>query len=299
MWHWSQESRIVMSDVLRVDDSDGEISDAARTIDHTEAERSDVAASTPAGLCVGATVKKKFRGFGAQFWSGEVTAVDEAAGTFDTLWEDGEELVFEFGEARAMLDAADAEPPSSNAETSLVDGLEIVAREAPQSPRHSASRDDVAPKPKATRPPRKLPKAPLPGRGGGGQSLPLFLGPRTVESARAAMVQLVDGLYGASHGGARCPPDLYAGWSVVLTRMGTEPLRWVDGGGRVWRTRNDATRAMGLVPELGPPKRRAKDQHWAKMPFGVRRGLLREGTPEPEVVDLASRLPPRKKPRRE
>jgi len=113
------------------------------------------------------------------------------------------------------------------------------------------------------------------------------------------MMMVVDDLYGASHGGARCPPDLYAGWSVVLTRMGTEPLRWVDGGGRVWRTRNDATRAMGLVPELGPPKRRAKDQHWAKMPFGVRRGLLRVGTPELEVVDLASRLPPRKKPRRE
>ena len=190
-----------------------------------------------------------------------------------------------------MLDAADAE-------TSSVDGLEIVAREAPLS--DSASRDDAAPKPRAT-------GTSNPGGGSRGRTAsahtPLFLRPRrTVEGARAAMMMVVDGLYGASHGGARCPPDLYAGWSVVLTRMGTEPLRWVDGGGRVWRTRNDATRAMGLVRDLGPPKCRATDQHWAKMPFGDRRGLLREGTPEPEVVDLASddeRAAPRKKPRRE
>ena len=287
----SEERHIVMSDAP-FDDRDGETSEAARFVDFTEAERSDVAptvaASTPAGLCVGVTVKKKFEGFGAQLWSGEVTAVYEAAGTFDTLWEDGEELVFDFGEARAMLDAADAE-------TSSVDGLEIVAREAPLS--DSASRDDAAPKPRATGTSNR-------GRFGLGHPHALFLGPRrTVEGARAAMVQLVDGLYGASHGGARCPPDLYAGWSVVLTRMGTEPLRWVDGGGRVWRTRNDATRAMGLVRDLGPPKPRATDQHWAKMPFGDRRGLLRVGTPEPGVVDLASdderRRAARKKPRRE
>ena len=163
-------------------------------------------------------------------------------------------------------------------------------------------RDDAARRPP---PPPSLPKARLGERGGRTASAhtPLFLRPRrTVEGARAAMMMVVDGLYGASHGGARCPPDLYAGWSVVLTRMGTEPLRWVDGGGRVWRTRNDATRAMGLVRDLGPPKCRATDQHWAKMPFGDRRGLLREGTPEPEVVDLASddeRAAPRKKPRRE
>ncbi|KAH8051553.1 SWIB/MDM2 domain-containing protein [Aureococcus anophagefferens] len=163
-------------------------------------------------------------------------------------------------------------------------------------------RDDAARRPP---PPPSLPKARLGERGGRTASAhtPLFLRPRrTVEGARAAMMMVVDGLYGASHGGARCPPDLYAGWSVVLTRMGTEPLRWVDGGGRVWRTRNDATRAMGLVRDLGPPKCRATDQHWAKMPFGDRRGLLREGAPEPEVVDLASddeRAAPRKKPRRE
>ena len=64
-----------------------------------------------AGLVVGAPVKKKFRGYGAQLWSGEVTAVDEAAGTFDTLWEDGEELTHDAKEARAMLDAAAAPPP--------------------------------------------------------------------------------------------------------------------------------------------------------------------------------------------
>ena len=186
------------------DVADGETSDAARFVDFTEAERSDVAptvaASTPAGLCVGVTVKKKFEGFGAQLWSGEVTAVYDAAGTFDTLWEDGEELVFDFGEARAMLDAADAE-------TSSVDGLEIVAREAPLS--DSASRDDAAPKPGAagTSNPGggSLPEAHLPGRRGGARFGPpaLFLGPRrTVEGARAAMVRLVDDLYGASHGGA-------------------------------------------------------------------------------------------------
>ena len=262
------------------DVADGETSDAARFVDFTEAERSDVAptvaASTPAGLCVGVTVKKKFEGFGAQLWSGEVTAVYDAAGTFDTLWEDGEELVFDFGEARAMLDAADAE-------TSSVDGLEIVAREAPLS--DSASRDDAAPKPGAagTSNPGggSLPEAHLPGRRGGARFGPpaLFFGPRrTVESARAAMVHLVDSLYGASHGGARCPPDLYAGWSVVLTRQTREPLRWVDGGGRVWRSQNLAARAMGLVPELGPPKHKAKEQHWAETPFGNRRGLLREGS---------------------
>lgn len=97
------------------DVADGETSDAARFVDFTEAERSDVAptvaASTPAGLCVGVTVKKKFEGFGAQLWSGEVTAVDEAAGTFDTLWEDGEELTHDAKDARAMLDAAAAPPP--------------------------------------------------------------------------------------------------------------------------------------------------------------------------------------------
>ena len=139
--HTERRATHVMSDVS-FDVADGETSDAARFVDFREAERADVAptvaASTPAGLCVGVTVKKKFEGFGAQLWSGEVTAVYEAAGTFDTLWEDGEELVFDFGEARAMLDAADAE-------TSSVDGLEIVAREAPLS--DSASRDDAAPKP--------------------------------------------------------------------------------------------------------------------------------------------------------
>ena len=264
--HTERRATHVMSDVS-FDVADGETSDAARFVDFREAERADVAptvaASTPAGLCVGVTVKKKFEGFGAQLWSGEVTAVYEAAGTFDTLWEDGEELVFDFGEARAMLDAADAE-------TSSVDGLEIVAREAPLS--DSASRDDAAPKPRATGTSNRA-------RFGLGHPHALFRGPRrTVESARAAMVHLVDSLYGASHGGARCPPDLYAGWSVVLTRQTREPLRWVDGGGRVWRSQNLAARAMGLVPELGPPKHKAKEQHWAETPFGNRRGLLREGS---------------------
>ena len=100
-----------------------------------------VAASTPAGLCVGATVKKKFRGYGAKLWSGEVTAVYEADGTFDTLWEDGEEVLFEFDEARAMLDAADAE-------TSSTPGPPRVAPPAgtPTSPERSAPPSTAPPK---------------------------------------------------------------------------------------------------------------------------------------------------------
>ena len=181
--HTERGATFVMS--VSFDVADGETSDAARFVDFTEAERSDVAptvaASTPVGLCVGATVKKKFEGFGAQLWSGEVTAVYEAAGTFDTLWEDGEELVFDFGEARAMLDAADAE-------TSSVDGLEIVAREAPLP--DSASRDDAAPKPRATG--TSNPGGGSRGRFGLGHPHALFLGPRrTVEGARAAMVHSV------------------------------------------------------------------------------------------------------------
>ena len=113
----------------------------------------------------------------------------------------------------------------------------------------------------------KRPKKALPGRRGGGQALPLFLGPRTIESARAAMIGYVDGVYGASHGGARCPPDRYAGWSVVITGSAVEPLRFVDGDGTVWRTRNDAARIMGIVPQMGPPETRKYDQQWAKMPF--------------------------------
>ena len=137
----------------------------------------------------------------------------------------------------------------------------------------------------------KRPKKALPGRRGGGQALPRFLGPRTVESARAAMIGYVDGVYGASRGGARCPPDRYAGWSVVITGSAVDPLRFVDGDGRVWRTRNDAARIMGLVPEMRPPETRKHDQQWAKTPFGDRRALLLEGSAAAAAKDAAAPPP--------
>ena len=88
------------------------INDAPAMLDLAEAPaKAKPAPPDTAGLVVGAPVKKKFRGYGAQLWSGEVTAVDEAAGTFDTLWEDGEELTHDAKDARAMLDAAAAPPP--------------------------------------------------------------------------------------------------------------------------------------------------------------------------------------------
>ncbi|KAK7235740.1 hypothetical protein SO694_000671107 [Aureococcus anophagefferens] len=167
------------------------------------------------------------------------------------------------------------------------DEASASAAKRPKKPKGPTDADAKRPK----KP--KGPKAPLPGRRGGGQALPLFLGPRTVESARAAMIGYVDGVYGASRGGARCPPDRYAGWSVVITGSAVEPLRFVDGDGRVWRTRNDAARKMGLVPEMRPPETRKMDQQWAKTHFGDRRALLLEGSAPAAAKDAAAPPPPR------
>ncbi|EGB08270.1 hypothetical protein AURANDRAFT_64293 [Aureococcus anophagefferens] len=165
------------------------------------------------------------------------------------------------------------------------DEASASAAKRPKKPKGPTDADAKRPK----KP--KGPKAPLPGRRGGGQALPLFLGPRTVESARAAMIGYVDGVYGASRGGARCPPDRYAGWSVVITGSAVEPLRFVDGDGRVWRTRNDAARKMGLVPEMRPPETRKMDQQWAKTHFGDRRALLLEGSAPAAAKDAAAPPP--------
>ncbi|KAK7249551.1 hypothetical protein SO694_0026606 [Aureococcus anophagefferens] len=107
-------------------------------------------------------------------------------------------------------------------------------------------------------------------------NMPLFEGQKDVAGARAATVQFLDDIYGASHGGARCPPDRYAGWSVVLTDSASEPTNFVDAAGVVYRRRNDAARAMGAT--VGQPSASATchDSKYARTPYGDRRALLLE-----------------------
>ncbi|KAH8074677.1 hypothetical protein JL721_2245 [Aureococcus anophagefferens] len=107
-------------------------------------------------------------------------------------------------------------------------------------------------------------------------NMPLFEGQKDVAGARAATVQFLDDIYGASHGGARCPPDRYAGWSVVLTDSASEPTNFVDAAGVVYRRRNDAARVMGAT--VGQPSASATchDSKYARTPYGDRRALLLE-----------------------
>ncbi|KAH8086141.1 SWIB/MDM2 domain-containing protein [Aureococcus anophagefferens] len=66
--------------------------------------------------------------------------------------------------------------------------------------------------------------------------------------ARArASVKYFDQAWGSTHDGEPCPPARYAGWSVVLTGVASEPTKFVDGAGFVYRTKSDAARAMGAL----------------------------------------------------
>ncbi|KAK7232722.1 upstream activation factor subunit [Aureococcus anophagefferens] len=88
---------------------------------------------------------------------------------------------------------------------------------------------------------------------------------RTSRSARAS-VKYFDQAWGSTHDGEPCPPARYAGWSVVLTGVASEPTKFVDGAGFVYRTKSDAARAMGALagrpsessmPSPSPPQRAA------------------------------------------
>ncbi|KAH8072536.1 SWIB/MDM2 domain-containing protein [Aureococcus anophagefferens] len=116
-----------------------------------------------------------------------------------------------------------------------------------------------------------------------------------VAGARDLSVQFLDQVYGAAHGGAPCPPAKYAGWSVVLTGVATEPTKFVDGAGFVYRTRNDVARKIGVL--AGPLSERGncRNSMYANMPYGDRRALLLEpgglGLPASPAAPAAAAAP--------
>ena len=122
--------------------------------------------------------------------------------------------------------------------------------------------------------------------------VPQFLGRKDIAGARAASVQFFDQAWGSTHDGEPCPPARYAGWSVVLTGVASEPTKFVDGAGGVYRTRSDAARAMGALAGRPSESSISEFSKWAKTPFGAQRALLLEPSPPPPPPQAASPSPP-------
>ncbi|KAH8051552.1 SWIB/MDM2 domain-containing protein [Aureococcus anophagefferens] len=117
------------------------------------------------------------------------------------------------------------------------------------------------------------------------RGMPYFLGSKDIAGARAASVKYFDQAWGSTHDGEPCPPARYAGWSVVLTGVASEPTKFVDGAGFVYRTKSDAARAMGALAGRPSESSMREFSKYARTPFGAQRALLLEsGTPSPPAV---------------
>ena len=180
------------------------------------------------------------------------------------------------GRAKKYRDAAPRRAPRARPRPSPAP-IDLCTSSDDDAPRLSGSkRKAAAPAGDEDAAPRANPRAALPRRL---QRLPAFLGSDDAAGARAASLEFFDRVHEFAHGGAPCPKARFAGWSVVLTDIASEPIKFVDGDGHVWRTRNDAARALGALAG-GPSKFQTRFQKLSKTPYGARRALLlQEGGP--------------------